>query len=636
MRSVPLYFGADHGVFGHLHPAPVQAQEQAREQRPAPNGLGVVICSPFGAEEMSARQTLRHIAQCIAQAGLPCLRFDYPGCGDSSDTYAADAASATHAQGGTLPEWLASVHAAIDELKARTGVPRIVVLGVRLGALLAAQAALARSDVSGLMAVAPVYRGRSFIREYKMLGMSAQRFESQTEQRADGSIESGGFVLGAELCAQLQSADLLKLKPQPTPESADAPASGGLARALLIERDDMPLDARWAEHLQACGIEVEHVSLPGYAELMQVAHHAVAPQAMVDAALSWLTREQARHDTANPAATLPGLVSQATWPVPAPGGRVPIVERAVNIDIGTTPCALFGIVTQPARPAGSRVGVLLVNTGAEHHVGPNRMYVGWARHWAARGLTVLRLDLAGLGDSDERPGSAAQQVYPDTAMDDLRAATAYMHSELGASEVHAIGLCSGAYHVYKAAVAGVPLASATAINPLVFFWKPGLSLDFTAQEGAVVAVNAQLSRSLMQRERWLKLLKGQANVRFIALMLGRRIAMAVRDAARGLARQLGMPLKDDIERELKLIERRGMTRLQFVFAENEPGLTLLRKGAPNALGPLQAQGRLRIETLNHADHTFTRHEARQRLFDVVNAALAPDAHQASGDQGALK
>jgi hypothetical protein len=337
-----------------------------------------------------------------------------------------------------------------------------------------------------------------------------------------------------------------------------------------------------------------------------------------------------------PPAATSAAVTQATWLVPQPGARVPIIERAVSIGVGGDQGALFGIVSQPAQQAGPRVGMLLVNTGAEHHVGPNRMYVGWARHWAAQGLTVLRLDLSGLGESDVRPGNAAQQVYPDTAMDDLRAAAACMQGELGVAEVHAIGLCSGAYHVFKAAVAGVPLASATAINPLVFFWKPGLSLDFTAQEGAVVAVNAQLSRSLMQRERWLKLLKGQANVGFILLMLGRRIAMAIRDVGRDLARRLGMPLKDDIERELKVVAQRGMTRLQFVFAENEPGLTLLRKGAPNALAPLQAQGRLCIETLSGADHTFTRQEARQRLFDVVNAGLALDHHEDTADQGALK
>ena len=46
-----------------------------------------------------------------------------------------------------------------------------------------------------------------------------------------------------------------------------------------------------------------------------------------------------------------------------------------------------------------------------------------ARRWACEGYAVLRMDLAGLGDSATRAGCPANQVFPAAAMQDIGAAT---------------------------------------------------------------------------------------------------------------------------------------------------------------------------------------------------------------------
>ncbi len=47
-------------------------------------------------------------------------------------------------------------------------------------------------------------------------------------------------------------------------------------------------------------------------------------------------------------------------------------------------------------------GVLLLNAGLIHHIGPSRIYVKIARMLASMGFIVLRFDFSGIGDSGPR------------------------------------------------------------------------------------------------------------------------------------------------------------------------------------------------------------------------------------------
>jgi len=55
---------------------------------------GVVICPGGDYEALSIHQTFRVLADRIAAAGLPTLRFDYPGTGDSLDRNGANPGAA--------------------------------------------------------------------------------------------------------------------------------------------------------------------------------------------------------------------------------------------------------------------------------------------------------------------------------------------------------------------------------------------------------------------------------------------------------------------------------------------------------------------------------------------------------------
>jgi hypothetical protein len=64
----------------------------------------------------------------------------------------------------------------------------------------------------------------------------------------------------------------------------------------------------------------------------------------------------------------------------------------------------------------SKTGVLLLSSGLDHHVGPNRVYVKLARRLADNGMPVFRFGFSGIGDSGPRKDKlpAAESVIDET------------------------------------------------------------------------------------------------------------------------------------------------------------------------------------------------------------------------------
>ena len=111
----------------------------------APSPRAIVICPAFGYEAICTQRTLRHLAAALATAGLPTLRFDYHGTGDADgDDTDPDRVAA----------WLTSIHLAVDAARAATGAGEVVLIGLRLGALLALHASENRTDIAGVAGVA--------------------------------------------------------------------------------------------------------------------------------------------------------------------------------------------------------------------------------------------------------------------------------------------------------------------------------------------------------------------------------------------------------------------------------------------------------------------------------------------------
>ena len=607
-RAEPVYFGPDdRPLFGWIH----------RPQHPARAPLGLALCSPFGYEAICAHRTLRHFAEAAADAGIPALRFDYDGTGDSAgDDLDPDRLSA----------WIASVHRAAETLRREAGCQRLCFLGVRLGATLAALAASERSDVQGLVALAPVVNAKAYIRELRALQM-ATGLATPAESSGDDPMEVTGFALTAATRAALSAVDLSKLERAPA------------AQVLILDRHDLPGNERWAAHLQATGATVERRAVPGYAQMMLSPHATVVPAEMLRLAVAWLGEraavEPAAHgDRYSPddnsrqgRDTVPLSRHSIRLPAGAPPA-VPITESAEYLDSGR---ALFGILSAPhaaasgAAAAGGtaahpRSGILLLNAGGTHRIGSNRLYVTLARRWASLGHAVLRMDISGVGDSPPRPGETQNAIYTARAAEDIAQALRYLRERAAVTECRALGLCSGAYHAFKAAVGGAPLDSVVMINPLTFFWKAGMSLDAPLPDQRVISEAQRYQQTALQIRSWLKLMRGEVDVGRIAQIMMRRAGSLLNRHWRDVARHCGLPLTDDLGRELESVAGRGI-RMLFVFAAHDPGLELLRTQGGSSVRKLRRRQQLEIRLISGADHTFTARPAREQLIAVLGEAL---------------
>lgn len=584
-----LYFGPpDARLFGWLHWPPVQPTV----------GLALVICNPFGFEEVCAHRSLMQLARSAAAAGIPSLRFDYAGCGNSAGD---------DADGDMTGRWMASVHAAIDAVKQASGAQRVCLLGVRLGALLATMAAVERNDVHGLLLIAPVVRGRAHLRELTVLGRTG-RGAVQTPA-PDQRLESAGFSLTAATCAALARVDLKGL-PRPPARCV-----------LIVERDDLTERSDWPAALERLGVDVSVVHWAGYAGMVDDPQRARTPLQIVDGVIGKLRTWQAEVEQTPGRREVWGAPSMPVAPAGQPG-RHAWTEVSVHIDVGGS--SLFALIHRPAIGDALAVrrdmpAVLMLNSGSIHSIGPNRLWVRLARRWASHGVCVMRLDISGIGDSAARVGAADNVVYSPHAMADVAAALTYLRSHERVSACHVMGLCSGAYHAFKAGAAGMPVASALMINPLTYFWKQGMRLS-DVKDYEVIALSGKYRNLLFKPQTWRRLLRGDIDMRWIAAVVSRWVRRVILLRGRDVARWLHLPLKDDLAHELRNAVRAGVD-LRFVFATGAPGFTLLQQQSGGALTPLLSKGDVSIDFVPDADHTFTQLHARERLVQVLDRLM---------------
>jgi len=136
---------------------------------------------------------------------------------------------------------------------------------------------------------------------------------------------------------------------------------------------------------------------------------------------------------------------------------------------------LLGILTTPAefeRVANAPIAVV-INAGIVHRVGPFGLHVKMARQLAEAGISTLRLDLSGLGDSLPRTEKLGGQ---NRAVLDVADALNFLQANYDTDRFVVIGLCSGAYNAHQVAVNDDRIVGAVFMDGIVFrtmgyFWR---------------------------------------------------------------------------------------------------------------------------------------------------------------------
>lgn len=571
---------------------------------------GVLICSPIGHEQLHAHRTLRHLADALAERGMPTVRFDWHGTGDSAGNDDDPGRSET---------WQANLKDVVTWMRDELGCQRISIVGLRMGATLAALAC-EELDVENLVLWVPVTKGRVYVREMTAIDRTSE-YQSAAGS-ASGDIEAAGFVLNPTTAADVSQMNLLNSRPH-------------CQRMLIVGRDDLPKDQPLFDRYVSSGIATEFLAVPGYIEMLAEPHRSKLPELAISLIATWL---QAKILGDAPAETLNtiGLRGiRTTMMVHRPETALSfhrglsIQERTVKMSLEPD---LFGILTEPQPGAiVHRPLIVLLNSGSAYRIGPGRLNVHLARHLASEGFRCLRLDLNGLGDSITTDPTLENDTYTPTMFRDIEVTLRKLQQDWGVKQVVLMGLCSGAYGAFQSAacIANPVLVQSVLINPLTFYWKEGMSVD-DESKGQLVAQHYYLS-SAMQPGKWWKLLTGQTQigiggaVRMVArrLGLGKRKKSPAADecpSVKATDTVMGHPGKDDLPGDLASVTARGRNLAMF-FAKSDPGYSILTYKANRQQKIMRRNGTLQVSFIKDADHTFSRKCARKELLDAVAGYL---------------
>lgn len=198
--EIPFFFeGAGGALFGILHEPPPGAPvaEEA-----------FVFCHPFAEEKLWTHRTAVTMARALALRGHPVLRFDCRGNGDS------DGAFTDFSIAGALDD----VARAVDVVRERTGRTAVSLLGLRLGATIAALSAERLSGMARLVLWAPIVDGGRYMQEQLRVNLATQlavykeirqdRNAMVAAMQAGATVNVDGYEMSWPLYEQLSAVKL--------------------------------------------------------------------------------------------------------------------------------------------------------------------------------------------------------------------------------------------------------------------------------------------------------------------------------------------------------------------------------------------------------------------------------------------
>jgi dienelactone hydrolase len=285
-----------------------------------------------------------------------------------------------------------------------------------------------------------------------------------------------------------------------------------------------------------------------------------------------------------------------------------VTEHAVLFG---TASALVGVITDTAGANGEprKDAVILLNAGLLHRVGPNRLCVELARLLAAAGVTTLRFDFSGIGDSEVRRDALP---FATSSISEVKEAMDALHRWRGVDRFVLMGFCSGALGALNVARADARVVGAVLINP------EGYDEDVAARVHARRYWRS-VGRVLVRPGRWVATIRRHASFRMMVEQLGQLLSPA--------------PVVSGPRKEFRDLLARGVRVLIVFSSVQERGAEELETVLGVRIGELGAIAGLRIQTIGHATHDFDELHHQAQLLDAV-AAWTPGAF-ASGAQPVL-
>ena len=206
-RGIPGFFQATAGALFGFQVTPVEK----------PRALAVYL-PPHGEEMNRCRTLMADQARVLAARGIACTVLDYYGTGDSEGAFCA----------ASWQTWQSDVAVVIEQLQQRFGPLPIMLVGLRLGGLVALDFVnTSPGIVSKLLLIQPVTNGSTYVNQllrqrmaYLMsndLPVEGTRELRERVERGE-SLEIGGYLFGCQL---LMTVDSKQLKDMTAVEGLD-------------------------------------------------------------------------------------------------------------------------------------------------------------------------------------------------------------------------------------------------------------------------------------------------------------------------------------------------------------------------------------------------------------------------------
>ena len=530
----------------------------------------VVLLPPFAEEMNKSRRMCARMARCWAEDGWRVVRLDLYGCGDSGGEF----------RDATWSRWVEDLQTEVRRSIGETPGP-LWLWCVRGGALFV-EPILEVAPAAHVLLWQPVLSGAVHLQQFMRLRMAAGLFGAGKASSADAtpaqqfaagrSAEIGGYEVSAALAYGLQSAGLRS-------------GTGSRGRVVWLEVPSgegasvSPATQRAVDAWRANGRDVCLELVPG------------AP--------FWQSTDIVENEglLQRSRVLLADTMADATAAAAAPAEETVAISPADDVresvlEIQCEGIALAGIVAEPAdASAALDTGVVIVVGGPQYRVGSHRQFVQLARSLARDGLSVLRFDYRGMGDSD-----GTMRTFEEAGPDMQAAIDALLRSAVHIRRVVLWGLCDAASLILMHGASHSKVVGVALANPWVR----------NATTIAGVTLKHYYRGRLLQKELWRKMLRGGFDWRASIRSFGGTVAQALsarwhrhRPAAapefqtlmaRGLAAFDG-PV-------LLLLSGDDLTAREFAeYAATAPGWR----------GLLDADRVHRVD-LPGVDHTFSRHD----------------------------
>jgi alpha/beta superfamily hydrolase len=292
-------------------------------------------------------------------------------------------------------------------------------------------------------------------------------------------------------------------------------------------------------------------------------------------------------------------------------------EEVVRLGVNQ---ALVAVVTEPdSKPNTDLPAVILFNAGLTHRIGPNRIYVKLARHLTEMGMTVIRFDLSGVGDSSVRMDNA---TFEAGVIDDARQVMDYLSRNKGSKSFFLMGHCGGGLISLGIANQDPRTVGVVMIN------AEGGDTQWDEydrkRKSSHYYENYYGRDALVSSKKWKKFLTGQADYGsifrniFINILwhriaaTGFKIKKTLFAKTESLTRPEVAALFETIP---ALVERN--TNILIIYSKGSSGLERTQLLIRDIRKKLSKPQKFKLEVMAQCDHTFTLLESQKRLNKLI-------------------